>query len=318
MIALRDGVWQSGPYEAVSSRQGTIRESEQIAFAKAPACRVHNTALDTHFEVAGQPAFKRLIGIGSVKDERGKTVAYPLTPLEDINGLDEKETTAVGRWLVKTTVISAHHQTAWEMAGAHVWGARDGVGFPECVYADLFAGRTPEGMNAWIVLADQNADADSRQIQQQRLAENQQPPTRIVVGTTGGVAGCSSTWGLGIRHGENGRVLHVQVMWQPGAIVVHPDEETGLAVRVWPNPQVGIRLAEMPMLDGARLDEFRATFAAGGGNLDAAPVGTPILAAGAPFMYAANSEGPLRMGYMKGTDEARVNQIRTFLQQRGF
>lgn len=269
MRAFTSHVWPRGPYSAGNSRSGLELESTQPAYAKLPCCKVHNAQLDTVFETHGHKAAKRLFGIESLRNDKGRT-DYALLPLEQQPPLDQAEADRFARWLAKTMVLLNHPRTVEAMNSQPVWADRDRAAFPTSVFADIFNGTVPEGLHLWITVSELGAgeteyvDVGAR-VQLDRSLRHP-------------VAGASR--GLALRPGAAGLFLNVQVVWAPGLIVVHPDEETGAAVRVWPCPPAPLRIADLPVLDEWTASRFRSTFYIGGVGFAHEAGRTPVIAEG--------------------------------------
>ncbi|MCD0446319.1 hypothetical protein LO763_22145 [Glycomyces sp. A-F 0318] len=307
--ALTKAVWASGTYIAASTSGGAEAETDQPLYIKLPCCAHHNSVLSKHFEERGQKAAKQFLGITSTHQPNG-TTAYAAVPLASAPPLTSEDACEFGRWIVKTLLLMHHPQAVWEMSGFErltepVDSQR--AHLPEAVYADLFAGNVPRGCHAWIA-----ATAD------QSLTEPVVAAPRVPLVTVGGNAGVPSTLGLAARHAVDGFTLVLQVVWQPDALVIHPDEETGDAVRVWPRPRAGLKLADLRVLsleDGAK---FWATFAQVR-DLTRFPVGrTAVVAKGLWWVSCGDQANGHRFYALPRVDSrTRVDAVRVFAEMAG-
>jgi hypothetical protein len=305
MRAFTTTVWSAGPYSVESSTTGVEHTSDQPVYVKLPCCQSHNAALDTNFETHGQEAAKNLFGIATRKNTKGNTTGYDLLPLATQSPLDNVGTDRFARWLLKTMILNHHPETVRQMNGQPVWKSHKNAGFPTSVFADIFAGKTPDGMNAWIAVSDPKANAD----------QTSDVGTRVQLDSAHGYQTALATWGLGLRHGASSLALDVQVAWAPNMIVLHPDEETGAAQRIWPHPPTRLRIADMPVMDASESRRFRSTFFIGGSAFASAQGFTPVIAEDAPTMSAHEAKGTLCLHGMDGVDTSeRAGQIRTWLE----
>lgn len=307
--AFTSSVWSPGPYRAESSKTGVERTSEQGVLTKLPCCSLHNRDLNTNFEQHGKAAAKRLFGVETTRrDAQGRSAAWEARPLEALDALDAAESDAFARWLVKTMVLNGHPASVREMNGQRVWSDRKPAGFPESVFSDVFSGRVPEGMNAWIAVAEPDA------VPERHL----DVAPRVSLDAAVGFQTASVSWGLGLRHGDGGRSLDVNVVWGPGMIVLHPDEESGAATRIWPRPPARLRIADLPVLDAAAASRFRSTFYSGGGGWVHKPGRTPVIAGHISTLAATPTADGFDLGYLDFIDTpARVAEVEAHLRRIG-
>ncbi|SDK52944.1 hypothetical protein SAMN05216298_0423 [Glycomyces sambucus] len=279
MRAFTKAVWLPGKYEAVTAN-GVEDTADEPVLTKLPCCEAHNTRLGAHFEQHGQEAAKQLFGLQTVKDDRGRTKDYRALSLDHLTALEMTGTEQFARWVVKTMVLDHHPQAVREMNGRRVWKRRQPAGFPEPVFADVFNGTIPAGMNAWIAISD--------------LAGTDRPAgsdARVSLDVSASHPAKTAQLTLGVRHGSAGRQVHLQLVWAPGMVVVHPDEESGAATRLWPRPPQTLRIADMPVLDPFAAACFRSTFIEDGWSFVFEPDRMPVMAEGVRTMSVREVDG---------------------------
>lgn len=310
MRALIRTVWTARGYAAASTSHGVEAESEQPMFIKLPCCAHHNSILSQNFEDRGQKAAKRFLGITST-GQGNRRSTYAAVPLESVPALDPGEAAAFGRWIIKTLLLMHHPKVVWEMNGIrrHEDQVSDQRAYlPEHVFADLFAGVVPRGCHAWVVASkDQGLTAPGPVVR-----------PRVALRTIAGIAEVASTFGIGARRDVDEFTVQLQAVWQPDAIVVHPDEESGVAVRMWPRqPRAGLRLGDLDVLSLDAGAQFTATFSG-------EPTGwfdderTAVLAEGLRLVSCSNEASGHRFYALPRLDDrARVDTVRAFAETAG-
>lgn len=307
--AFTKRVWSPGPYRAESSRTGVERVSEQGVLTKLPCCQNHNGDLSKHFEQRGETAAKRLFGIeSSERNASGRTIDWLVHPLEELDALDADETDALARWLVKTMILNGHPRAVREMNGQPMWTDHQPADFPESVFDELFNGRIPTGMNAWLAVSELHADTE----------RHLDAKPRVDLGASLRHPTASVSWGLGLRHGDGGLSLDINVVWAPDAIVVHPDEEAHKATRVWPRPPAQLRVADLPVLDAAAAGQYRSTFYSSGGGFTYKAEWTPVFAERVLTLAITDTESGHDIHWWDFVeDEARITEVNRHLRHTG-
>jgi hypothetical protein len=298
----------------VTSEDGSILKRDknrrnQFMRAFLPICESCNKKLNDSFETRVKPVMKKLLGIGMPSDGSGSRLIEGVLPITALSELTEDEAQELGRWFIKTTVLLSHRETVWKRHGAPVGNKRDVDRFTNEVYQQLFSGVIPDGMHAWVAFSSTD----------QRDKPDDQNGPRILLGSIANsrfqAEGDSAAWYF---TGTHGRVLHVQVAYQPGAIIVHPDVLAGTAFRLWPRPSAGLSIPSATVLSPQHADRFMRTFATRGGLFAASEGEQLVLAQHLFFAVLQEHNNHHHLLHAEQVDPAPTEQIWQHLVSQGF
>ncbi|WP_156937529.1 hypothetical protein [Haloglycomyces albus] len=206
-----------------------------------PCCNNHNEELNANYEYRATPVVKKMLG--GIADD-------PVWPV-----LNDDEVFEASRWWIKTVALLAHRCTTVSWAKfRYQLNSDDSISFDDSVYDSIGQGRIPGDMSAWLVVADSATIADPYQVLNRiplaTISKSGATPTTPYV----------RNFGLRTRFD---RQVFVQVAHHPNAEIVHPDEVSGNAVRIWPT-STRLALSELPLLNSQCLYAFQNRFLVGG------------------------------------------------------
>lgn len=238
--------WSKGK-EPLRGRTGTpIRRSERVRVL-LPTCRPCNAELDRRFEKPARDPLRRLFAArGNIR-------------------LSHDEAKAVGLWLTKTLLLTAHPAVRYGDASidphAMRWDLEECP--PQRFFSWLVTGdEPPEGVSLWLHRTDEKAEDPG-------ATEHVMPlPTVTADGEVTDFVCFHTSF-----HG-----IHVSLVVHPGWPIVHPLEEDGRALRLL--PASGAKdLSALPVLDRRTVRWLRCRVSLRDGSLGSGDL-PPLTASG--------------------------------------
>ncbi|MFG2076984.1 hypothetical protein [Nonomuraea maritima] len=205
-----------------------------------PACEDCNKWLNDNFERPAHAAITKTL------DECDVPLTYA-------------ETTALARWLGKTSLLLQHQEAKGIVPGDEDRRQRDCWEVATRLVRELRRGsELPDDLSIWMARAD---DTDGN-------AELSTSP-RIYLPTTSGTGGLggesvATSFGIGMR---SGAMLCVQVAYHPLVDIAHPFEGSRFAIRLWPDPPAKFNIRNLPRLSTVGRRQFNSVFVRGAGHI---------------------------------------------------
>ncbi len=243
--------------EPILANNGCPRKRDPFPPYLLTVCEHCNAKLNQRYEKPGKPAVRTVLDEGKVLEASEQVVAF-------------------ARWWIKTILLLQHPETKSTFPGVVM---RNHWDVPVSVYKNLLEGSLPSDASLWLAVADdENGCA--------RLPEL----LRIYLPTTSdpeGVGGSPATLLTGFRQVDT-RIMLVQLVLHPLCDFEHPFEQSGLVIKLWPEPPDCFDIAALPVLGAEGRRQLGALFVDGnyGENIpargwrtsvDAVPDGCPLV-----------------------------------------
>ncbi|WP_298045431.1 hypothetical protein [uncultured Citricoccus sp.] len=186
----------------------TPHNSSALQSVHVPCCEECNSTLDTTIEKPAKPVVRRLLGHQDSADELV---------------LSADECAALGRWLLKVGILSAHPAARHDHPGLQRDPDLPTLGSVRPEWLEwMRAGRTPpDGFSVYITRRNLNAE-DAVPVLKQHIAL----PRLVVDGED--LNFMSRSFGLS--------GVNATIVWHPGWPIIHAQVDSGRAVRLCPDP----------------------------------------------------------------------------------